>query len=441
MSVVLDAFKDNEEHRILKIHLFDDSINYHGWGISKELGASLAEEYAQGAPYLIPPTLNHPVRPYPAFVNDPIKDIEDIKRYASAHHAGKCFKTEPCTSGHAKFGYDGYIKLTDAKAIEAFDKGLIPRYASISLYDYGNERNAGYVTKATALNICAVRTPAYSNAELLGICKGPENTCHTNLKNAGVDSEHCILKTLETSDFEKYESNTSLKQNSEIVASYNQMSATNQQQTQQAQPANNASTTQPVNNNPNVQQSNQPVNTQQQPVNNPVQQAPGITNVPQNQEQNNKQPLDEQLAKQQIEEQLDHKKLYEDLKAQFEQKDALLLDMQKRINRYEKDQEALKIKEIDRFVTIELFNGDQKVWEKKTKEWKERAENITLDLLTWYLTEAYGRKLPIDREKKAGLNFEPTAVLANGSTNNNTGQRKFSIYDIGSLDLTKGGAY
>lgn len=448
MSVVLDAFKDNEEHRILKIHLFDDSINVHGWGISKELGASLAEEYGQGAPYLIPSTLKHPIRPYPPFVNDPIKDIEDIKRYASAHHAGKCFKTEPCTSGHAKFGYDGYIKLTDAKAIEAFDKGLIPRYASISLYDYGNERNAGYVTKATALNICAVKTPAYSNAELLGICKGPEDTCHTNLKNAGVDSEQdCILKTLETSDFEKYttESNTSLKQNSEIVASYNQMSATNQQQpVQQQQQQSNQQ--QPVNNNPNVQQANPnptPVNSpSQQPVN-PAQQQ--VTNVPQNQEpnnnNNNKQPaqLDEQLAKQQIEEQLDHKKLYEDLKAQFEQKDALLLDMQKRINRYEKDQESLKIKEIDRFVTIDLFNGDQKVWEKKTKEWKERAENITLDLLTWYLTEAYGRKLPLDREKKAGLNFEPTAVLANGS-NNNT-QRKFSIYDIGSLDLTKGGAY
>jgi hypothetical protein len=60
------------------------------------------------------------------------------------------------------------------------------------------------------------------------------------------------------------------------------------------------------------------------------------------------------------------------------------------------------------------------------------------------LTEAYGRKLPLDREKKAGLNFEPTAVLANGSTNNNNnnqGQRKFSIYDIGSFDSTKGGAY
>jgi len=429
VSVVLDAFKDNQDHRILKIHLFDDSINVHGWGIDKELAASLAQEYAQGAPYLIPPTLNHPVRPYPPFPQDPIRDIEDIKRYASSYHAGKCFKTEPCTSGHSKFGYDGYIKLTDPKAIEAFDKNLIPRYASIALYELGNERNAGYITKATALNICAVKIPAYSNAELLGVCKGAEDTCHTNLKNAGVD--YCILKTLETSDFENYKSNTSLKQNSEIVASYDTMSATNQQQ-------------QPVNN-PNVQQvnqsqpqqptsSNQPVTSQ--PSNAPVSQ-PGVTNVPQQQQE--KLPIEDQQAKSQIEEQLDHKKLYEDLKAQFEQKDALLLDMQKRINKYEKDQESLKLKEIDRFVTIDLFNGDQKVWEKKTKEWKDRAENITLDLLTWYLTEAYGRKLPFDKEKKAGLNFEPTAVLANGSNSNQ--QRKVSIYDIGSLDLTKGGAY
>jgi hypothetical protein len=443
VSVVLDAFKDNQDSRILKIHLFDDSINVHGWGIDRELAASLAKQY-EDSPYLIPPTLNHPVRPYAPFVNDPIRDIEDIKRFASSYHAGKCFKTEPCTSGHSKFGYDGYIKLTDQRAIDAFDKGLIPRYASIALYDLGNERNAGYVTKAQALNICAVRKPAYSNAELLGSCKGAEDTCHTNLKNAGVTSDYCILKTLEQNDFDKFESNTSLKQNSEIVASYNQMSATNQAQPQQQQ----QQAQQPVNNNPNVQQlnqSNQPAATNQpqpqQPVSNPVQQT-GVTNLPQ--EPKEKLPIEDVQAKSQIEEQLDHKKLYEDLKAQFEQKDALLLDMQKRINKYEKDQEALKIKEIDRFVTIELFNGDQKFWEKKTKEWKDRAENMTLDSLTWHLTEAYGRKLPLDREKKAGLNFEPTAVLANGSTNNNNnnqGQRKFSIYDIGSFDSTKGGAY
>jgi hypothetical protein len=434
VSVVLDAFKDNQDHRILKIHLFDDSINIHGWGISRELAASLAQEYAQGAPYLIPPTLNHPVRPYPPFPERPLDDIQDIRRFAAPYKAGECFKTESCTSNHSKFGYDGYVKLTDPKAIEAFDRNLIPRYASIALYELGNERNAGYIKKATALNICAVRIPAYSNAELLGVCKGAEDTCHTNLKNAGVD--YCILKTLEASDFDNYKSNTSLKQNSEIVASYDTMSATNQTQ-------------QPVNN-PNVQQVNQPSQppAQVQPVqptttsqvsNAPVAATPGVTNVPQNQNQE-KLPIEDQQAKSQIEEQLDHKKLYEDLKAQFEQKDALLLDMQKRINKYEKDQESLKLKEIDRFVTIDLFNGDQKVWEKKTKEWKDRAENITLDLLTWYLTEAYGRKLPFDKEKKAGLNFEPTAVLANGSNNSNN-QRKVSIYDIGSIDLTKGGAY
>jgi hypothetical protein len=444
VSVVLDAFKDNEDHRILKIHLFDDSINVHGWGIDKELAASLAEEYAQGAPYLIPPTLNHPVRPYPPFPEDPIRDIEDIRRYASTYHAGQCFKTEPCTSGHSKFGYDGYIKLTDAKAIEAFDKGLIPRYASIALYELGHERNAGYITKAQALNICAVRKPAYSNAELLGICKGAEDTCHTNLKNAGVDkisdkvnefipssTNYCILKTLEKNDYKKFKSNTSLKQNSELAASYSMS-----QQQQQPQAANNNPNVQQVNQQQPPQQTNQPATSQ--PVNNaPVAATPGITNIPQNQEPKEKLPIEDQTAKTQIEEQLDHKKLYEDLKAQFDQKDALLLDMQKRINKYEKDQESLKLKEIDRFVTIDLFNGDQKVWEKKTKEWKERAENITLDLLTWYLQEAYGRKLPFDKEKKAGLNFEPTAVLANG----NQPQKKFSIYDIGNLDFTKGGAF
>jgi hypothetical protein len=426
VSVVLDAFKDNQDHRILKIHLFDDSINVLGWGIDRELAASLAEEYAQGAPYLIPPTLTHPVRPYPPLVHDPIADIEDIKRYAAPFKAGECFKTELCASAHSKYGFDGYVKLTDPKAIEAFDKNLIPRYASIALYDYGNERNAGYVTKATALNICAVKIPAYSNAELLGVCKGPEDTCHTNLKNAGVN-DYCILKTLEQNDFDKYKSNTSLKQNSELAASYSMS-----QQQQQPQAANN---------NPNVQQVNpnqQPTTNQpatSQPVNNaPVAATPGVTNIPQNQEIKEKLPIEDQTAKTQIEEQLDHKKLYEDLKAQFDQKDALLLDMQKRINKYEKDQESLKLKEIDRFVTIDLFNGDQKVWEKKTKEWKERAENITLDLLTWYLQEAYGRKLPFDKEKKAGLNFEPTAVLSN--SNNNVGKRR-----IPDLDFTKGGAF
>jgi hypothetical protein len=444
VSVVLDAFRDNEDHRILKIHLFDDSINIHGWGIDRELAASLAKQY-EDSPYLIPPSLNHPVRPYAPFLNDPIKDIEDIKRFASTYHAGKCFKTEPCTSGHSKFGYDGYIKLTDAKAIEAFDKGHIPRYASIALYDLGNERNAGYVTKAQALNICAVRKPAYSNAELLGVCKGAEDTCQTNLKNAGLTStsDYCILKTLEKNDYKKFKPNTSLKQNSELVGSYSM----SQQQPQQ-QATNNNPNPNPANNtNPNVQQVNQPQSQQQgqqvqpsnlaQQGNVPVAANPGVTNVAT--ETKEKLPIEDQTAKTQIEEQLDHKKLYEDLKAQFEQKDALLLDMQKRINRYEKDQEALKIKEIDRFVTIELFNGDQKVWEKKTKEWKDRAENMTLDSLTWHLTEAYGRKLPLDREKKAGLNYEPTAVLQNG--NNSSAGRKFSIYDIGSLDSTKGGAY
>jgi len=440
-SVVLDAFRNDNQDRILKIHLFDDSINIHGWGIDRELAASLAQEYAQGAPYLIPPTLNHPVRPYPPFPERPLDDMQDIRRFAAPYKAGECFKTELCASAHSKYGFDGYIKLTDPKAIEAFDKGLIPRYSSVSIYNLsGTDR--GYINKAQALNICAVKIPAYSNAELLGSCKGSETTCHTNLKNAGVSDDnnsYCILKTLEQNDFDKFESNTSLKQNSEIVASYNQMSAN--QQTQQ----------QPVNNNPNVQQVNsqsqQPTYSNQsstsspqpqQPVNNAPVPQPGVTNVPQQQQQQEKLPIEDVQAKSQIEEQLDHKKLYEDLKAQFEQKDALLLDMQKRINKYEKDQEALKIKEIDRFVTIELFNGDQKVWEKKTKEWKDRAENMTLDSLTWHLTEAYGRKLPMDREKKAGLQFEPTAVLANGS-NNTQGQRKFSIYDIGTFDSTKGG--
>src|SRR5206468_3504257 len=86
---------------------------------------------------------------------------------------------------------------------------------------------------------------------------------------------------------------------------------------------------------------NQPIQQGNVPVANP-----GVTNIPQ---EKDKLPIEDQTAKSQIEEQLDHKKLYEDLKAQFEQKDALLLDMQKRINKYEKDQEALKIKEIDRF--------------------------------------------------------------------------------------------
>ena len=492
MSVVLDAFKDNQDHRILKIHLFDDSINRHGWGIDKELAASLAQEYAQGAPYLIHPTLNHPVRPYPPFPERPLEDIQDIRRFAAPYKAGECFKTEPCTSNHSKFGFDGYVKLTDPKAIEAFDKNLIPRYASVAFYELGSERNAGYVTKATALNICAVRVPAWSNAQLLGICKGDESSCHTNLKNAGITvppieskvnefipsstgeivsnvqnpdgsftfsvnsqpqtqpkNDYCILKTLEKNNYKKFKTNTSLKQNSEYAASYTEMSATTNQTQQPPQQQ------QPVNTNNNVQPtstSSQPVTSSQQqptvspPVAEPVTTATEVTNVPQNEQKSQQavqqpqvpKPVEDVQAKEQIEEILDYKKLYEELKPVSEQKDALLLEYQKRINRYEKDHEALKTKEIDRFVTIDLFNGDSKTHGQKVKEWHERAGPMTLDDLTWHLTESYGRK--VFGEKKAGLNFEPTAVLAN--SNSNPTPKRFSIYDIGSIDLNKaGGGY
>jgi hypothetical protein len=435
---VIQAFKDNEDHRILKVHLFDDSINRHGWVIDRELAASLAEEYAQGAPYLIPPDLNHPKRPYPPFPERPFDDIQDIMRFAARYKAGECFKTELCASAHSAFGYDGYIKLTDPKAIEAFDKGLIPKYSSIALYNLSDRYPN--INKAKALNICAVQIPAYPNAELLGACKGDESTCHTNLKNAGIDSsntnknDYCILKTLENSDYEKFKANTSLNSEKEIVASYSTMSATQ--------------TTQPVNNNTSTNQSN-PAAANVQPTNvsnNPVVPQTGVTNVQQSQplqpqttqtEEIKKSPEDKE-AKEQIGEILDYKKLYEELLPQSEHKDALLVELQKRINRYEKDQDALKIKEIERYVTIDLFNGDTKAHAQKLKEWKERAEAMTLDDLAWHLTESYGRK--VFGEKKAGLNYEPTAVLSN-SPQQPQNQKKFSIYEIGSLDLTKGGSY
>jgi hypothetical protein len=421
---VIQAYNDNEGYRILKIHLFDDSINIHGWGIDRELAASLAAEYAQNTPYLIPPTLNHPVRPY-APLPDPITDINDIKRFAAQYKAGECFKTELCASAHSSFGFDGYIKLTDPRAIEAFDKGYIPRYSSIALYDLSNERKAGLVTKAQALNICAVGKPAYPNAFLLGACKGNEVVCHSNLKNAGTTdtkNDYCILKTLENSDYDRFTINTSLNSENLKQASYNQMS-------QQATSNNDNVVTLAPSTSSNPQQSN----TSTVGVGTPGT-STGTTSVPivaeipatKKEEQPSKQKEVEQI--------LDHKKAYEDLLLQTNQKDALLLDMQKRINKFEKDQEALKIKEIERYVTIDLFNGDTKAHTGKVKEWKDRAEVMGLEDLSWHLTESYGRKL-YDKEKKAGLQYEPTAVLTNG----NAPQKKFSIYEIGNLDLTKGG--
>lgn len=430
---IVDAFKNESQDRIIKLHLFDDSLNVHGWGIDKEFAASLAKQY-EGTPYLIPPDLNHPVRPYLPYLHDASKDIEDIKRYASDYIAGQCFKTELCASG--KFGYDGYVKLTHPKAIEAFDKGLMPRYASISLYNLDNI-NEGYIRKGQALNICAVRKPAFSNAEILGVCKGNENSCHSNLKNASASqpaNHYCILETLtnQQNDFERFtqQVNTSLKIENEKHASYNQMSSTSTPEV--LPPAAQQQQTFGTNSSPQVT-TPQPQAPQQQPQPRQLEQPqpepeqPQETGEPETEEE---QKVQQQIMKE-IDEIADTKKAYEDLKLQSSQRDAVLANYQKQIQEFQQREEALKIREIERHIGLDLFNGDSKEREKKVKEWKDRAATMTLDDISWHLGESYGRKgFYIDKEKKAGLNYEPTAVLSGSGSAGGNKPKTFSVYDV-----------
>ncbi len=417
---VVDTFTTDSGERIIKLHLFDDSLNLHGWGISGELAAALAGDYV-GSPYIIPPTLNHPVRPYPA-LSSIEEDIADIQRYAKPYEAGVIFKTDPCVScSHSKYGFDGYVKLTNQKAIEAFDKGLIPRHASISLYNLDSANNDGYLKKAKALNVCAVAIPAYSEAKLLGRCVGSEDNCHTNLRNAGIQKEedYCILKTLETSNFDKF-IDTSLNSEREKQASLGQMSQT-------------------IANNNNVISSSPPSPSTIQtsgttvPVTQPIQQQ-----QPQ-QEQTKattKEPQLDQQTLNKINEEIDvvanTKEAYDKLKLEFEQRDAILQQYARQIAEFQRREEELKQKEIERYVTIDTFNGDTKLHSQKVGEWKDRATKLGVDDLSYYLQESYGRRpyKQQDKEKKAGLQYEPTAVLSASASADSTGNtEKFSVFD------------
>lgn len=435
---VIQSFKNNDE-RIIKLHLFDDSLNAHGWGIDRELAASLANDFVN-APYIIPPDLNHPVRPY-APLTDPQSDISDIQNYAKPFEAGVCFKTEPCVSSHSQVGFDGYVKLTNQAAIEAFDRGLIPRYASIAFYNLDPANNTGYIKKGKALNICAVGKPAYSNAQLLGNCRGDQTGCSTNLKNAGVHdnsnntSNYCILKTLESANIETI--NTSLNRQSEFQASLDQMSSNQTNNLSQPQTATNL-----VNPNtpPQQQQPLAPNQVQQPQI---PQQTPGTNLQQQLQPQIDelKTPEERQLdaINAEIDEIANTKLEFEKLKGQYQQKDAIINDYVQQIEKYRQQEEALKLREIERFVTLENFNGETKLHKQKVEDWTRRAATMPVDDLVFYLQESYGRKAPYiqqprEKERRAGLPYEPTAVLSSDGKQPTAVQRSYSIYDsVGGL--------
>jgi hypothetical protein len=363
-SEVTDFFKDGDEY-FMKVTIADIGPSFKGQGFKDEETFYRIIENAvkNKAPYLLPPFIDHPVRPFPRpeFPN-PRDEVIHINEYNKPYEAGHFIKWEK-SRYKGRPAADGYIKVTDPYAQKSIEQGRIPKYGSIHIYRYDTSEQVSSYDNVELLNWCAVTDPAFDSAIVHGTCKGSEEECLNSLKDVHVNTkEYC-----------KQEAVTKLaKANSKMVLQKDNSSINI------------------------VPESFSSMSTVQEVAGSPTSAVTGevgnkalleIRDASNKQSQDNQNPNTDLKSKEEIE---SWKQKYAELEKSFKEKE-----------KNEKSTFSFFVnKMIEDRITVEHFNGDEKTRQEVVDKWKNMGWQ-SLEAIDFALGQAYPRQRILRKDEKA----------------------------------------
>jgi len=180
---IIGASEDSKNHRyFIRAFSIDDTITKNKTGHVSDYLTKHINRFV-GRPLIITDYLKHPHE----FYHIPETGIpeQDVRMYLDRQRpyeigiVNSVLHNQRLVQNSVVNSYDAIIELKDAKAIEAFKLGKIPKFVSPSIYRLNRNDPPEAITDFEPINITVVDDPAYGfhNANVRKSCEGTNDIC------------------------------------------------------------------------------------------------------------------------------------------------------------------------------------------------------------------------------------------------------------------------